>query len=301
MRNNILVRNYRRSTIAPLVIIQVLFFCGLGEAVAQEIEGITIKDLRKHMDSIASDATEGRFTGSRGYKKAAQYAANIFRKAGLKPAYTNEKGEQSYFQPVPFIRNNYGKSTSLTIRSNGKNRTFNHSASNFVILNPGIQYKNIPMASPVFIGYGIHEPENGWDDYAGFNLEGKWVILLNGIPPADASNPAFPDTLRKRYTDGENCRSLKYNALIKHKAAGVVVLPDKYAIENWETTVLRKYRFNYIHYAQTDIDRKVSPEPVIPYILLQAELAQLLLAGQSYDPMTNKGSYHSYILENTEN
>ena len=295
MRNNILARNYRKSAIMLFFIIQVLFFCGRGETAAQEIETITIKDLRQHMDSIASDATEGRFTASPGYRKAAQYVANVFREAGLNPGYTNEKGEKSYFQPVPFIRNNYGLATSLTMRKNGKNKTFDHSASNFVILNPGIQYKNIPMASPVFIGYGIHEPEYGWDDYAGVDVKGKWVIVLNGIPPADANNPAFPDSLRK-YADD----SLKYNAVIKHKVAGVIVLPNKYAIENWESTVIRNYRFNYIHYVEADINKKGSPEPVIPCILLQAELAQLLLAGQSYDPMTNKGNYHSYILDNTE-
>ena len=86
-------RNYRRSAIILFYIIQLLFFCGQGKIIAQEIETISINNLRQHMDSIASDATEGRFTGSPGYKKAAQYAADIFREAGLNPGYTNEKGE----------------------------------------------------------------------------------------------------------------------------------------------------------------------------------------------------------------
>ena len=171
------------------------------------------------MDSIASDATEGRFTGTPGYRKAAQYVSNVFREAGLNPGCTNGKGEKSYFQPVPFIRNSYGLTTSLTMLKNGNNKTFDHSASNFVILNPGIQYKNIPMASPVFIGYGVHEPEYGWDDYAGLDVKGKWVILLNGIPPADTISPVFPDHLRKQYADWDNCEALKYNSLINHKAA----------------------------------------------------------------------------------
>jgi hypothetical protein len=297
MRNNILGRNYRVSAIVSFFMIQFLFSCGQGIILSQEIEAITIKDLRQHMDSIASDVTEGRFTASPGYRKAAQYAANVFRDAGLNPGYINEKGETSYLQPVPFIRNNYGPSTSLTIRKNGENKTFDHSVSNFVILSPGVQYKDIPIASPVFIGYAIHEPEHGWDDYAGMDVEGKWVIVLNGIPPADANIPAFPDSLHK-YADDSH----KFDALIKHKVAGVIVLPNKYAIENWESTALRNYRFNYIHYAEADIDKEGSPEPVIPFpcIFLQAELAQLLLAGQSYDPMTKTGHYHSYVLDNTE-
>lgn len=296
MENKILVRNYRIIVWIPFFIIQVLFFCGQGETIAQEIETITIKDLRQHMDSIASDATEGRFTGSPGYRKTAEYAANVLREAGLNPGYTNEKAEKSYFQPVPFIRNNFGTNTSLIMRKNGKDKTFDHSAGNFVILNPGTQYKNIPIASPVFIGYGIHEPEFGWNDYAGLDVKGKWVIVLNGIPSADAINPSFPDSLRKQYADWNILDSLKYNAFIKHKVAGVIVLPDKYAIENWEKTLLHNYKFNYIHYSQANI----KPEPVLPFILLQAEPAQLLLAGQCYDHISNKGSYHSYILNNTE-
>jgi len=299
MINNILTRHDRRSVIVLIIILLVLFFSGQSEAVAQEVETITVKDLRHHMDSLASDATEGRFTGSPGYRKAAQYAANIFRKAGLKPGWTDEKGEKSYLQPVPFIRNNYGTTTSLSIRKNGKDQIFNHSAGNFVILNPGIQNENIQMASPAFIGYGINEPESGWDDFAGLDVNGKWVIVLNGIPSTDTIHPAFPDSLRKKYTDWKTRDSLKLNALVKHKVAGLIVLPDKQAIDNWESTVIQNYMYNYIHYADIDANKKDTQEPVLPIILVHPKLAQILFSGQNYDPVNNKGNYHSYILNNS--
>ena len=136
MINNKQARTYRRSTIIIFLIIQVLFFCGQRETIAQETDTITIKALRQHMNSIASDATEGRFTGTSGYRKAAQYAADVFQQAGLKSGYTNEKGEKSYLQPVPFIFYNDDPATSLTIWKNGKSKTSGHPASDFVILNP---------------------------------------------------------------------------------------------------------------------------------------------------------------------
>jgi hypothetical protein len=222
------MHNSRISANIILHFIFALFICGQGKISAQ-IETITIKNLKQHMDSIATDATEGRLTGSAGYMRAAQYAVNIFREAKLNPGYTNAKGEKSYFQPVPFISNNYDSATYITIRKTGTSETFDHSAGSFVILNPGLNYRDIPIASPVFIGYGINEPKSGWDDYAGIDVKGKWVILLNGIPAADTINPVFPINLRKQYVDRNNCDSLKYNALIKHKAAGVIFLPDKYA------------------------------------------------------------------------
>ncbi len=300
MRNDTMKHNYPKNSKTLFFVMLMVFFYGLKGATAQKVESIQIENLRKHMGFIASDDTEGRFTGSAGYKKAADYAANVFREAGLSPGWTNEKGEESYLQPVPFVRYNYGTNTSIIIRQSEKNRTFEHSASNFVVLNPGTQYKNIPLVSPVFIGYGIHEPERGWDDYAGMDVKGKWVIVLNGIPPVDLIDPIFPDNLRKKYADGKICDSLKYNAFIKHEVAGVIVLPDKYTAENWEIEAIRKYRFNYIYYAGADVNWKVTPEPILPYILVHPELARILLSGQAYDPIANKGSYHSYILDNIE-
>jgi hypothetical protein len=45
----------------------------------------TIQSLKKDMYGIASDATEGRFTGSPGYLKAAHYIIEELRAAGIKP------------------------------------------------------------------------------------------------------------------------------------------------------------------------------------------------------------------------
>jgi len=52
-----------------------------------------------HMQVLASDKLEGRLTGSAGHRKAVEYAAQQFKKAGLKPA-----GTDGYFQPVQFVR-----------------------------------------------------------------------------------------------------------------------------------------------------------------------------------------------------
>jgi hypothetical protein len=300
MRNDTMKQKYPNNSITLFFIMLVLFFYVLKKTTAQEIESIQTENLRKHMEFIASDDTEGRFTGSTGYKKAADYAVNVFREAGLSPGWTNEKGEKSYLQPLPFVRYNYRTNTSITVRKNEKNRTFEHSSSNFVVLYPGIEYKNIPMCKPVFIGYGIHEPEFGWDDYVGMDVEGKWVIIFKGIPPVDSIEPIFPDTLRKRYADWRICGSLKYDAFIKHKVAGVIFLPDKHTTENWEIEALHRYRFNYIYYAGTDLNIEAAPESILPYIIVHPHLAQVLLAGQVYDPVNNKGNYHSYILDNTE-
>ena len=41
-------------------------------------------------------------------------------------------------------------------------------------------------------------------------------------------------------------------------------------------------------------------ESALPVILVHPNLAQNLFTGQSYDPVINKGNYHSYVLDQTE-
>ncbi len=286
---------YFSNSVGNLFLILIIFFNSQEKIYSQEIESIEIKNLQEHMHSIASDATEGRLSGTYGYKKAADYAINIFREAGLKPGWINEKGEKSFLQPVPFIRKHY-KSTSLTIRKNGENNTFEHSTNDFVILNIGKGSENNQITSPAFIGYGISEPGKGWDDCADLDLKGKWVILLDGIPPVD-SNPKFPDCLRKKYTDWKTRDSLRTKMLIEHKVAGLIILPLKDEIENWEHVIRRSY-VDYFSYDDDKINRKETPEPVLPAILIGPEILKTLFPGQNFDPIANKGKYQSYILDN---
>src|SRR5579863_6303262 len=50
-----------------------------------------------HVRYLADDQLEGRFTGSPGYRKAADYVAARFKEYGLAPA-----GTAGYMQPVEF-------------------------------------------------------------------------------------------------------------------------------------------------------------------------------------------------------
>lgn len=291
-------RNYITSALVHPFLILTLLFSSQGTVFSQGNESILKENLQEYMNFIASDATQGRLTGTLGYKKAADYATNIFKEAGLNPGYTNKDGEKSYLQPVPFIRKNYS-STSLIIRKNGRDTSFHHSNGDFVVFNSGMGDKKNQFASPAFIGYGISEAEMGWDDYRGLDLKGKWVIVIDGLPLVD-SFPSFSDSLRKKYSDWKTRDSLRYKALLKHKVAGLIILPDKKEIDNWSSKALRSYRYNYIRYAGDSLNREKTPERIIPVMLIGPEIFKTLFSGQGFDPIANKGKYHSYILDHTE-
>ncbi|KJJ39111.1 M28 family metallopeptidase [Aequorivita vladivostokensis] len=58
---------------------------------------ITAQDLKKHLYIYASDEMEGRMTGTKGQKKAAEYIRDFYKKEGIPAA----PGTTDYFQEVP--------------------------------------------------------------------------------------------------------------------------------------------------------------------------------------------------------
>src|SRR5437016_2722062 len=69
-----------------------------------------------HIQVLADDKMEGRNTGSEGHRKAAQFVAGEFERAGLKPA-----GSSGYLQPVKFnVTQIAEESSSLAIVRQGK-------------------------------------------------------------------------------------------------------------------------------------------------------------------------------------
>ncbi|MES2109919.1 MAG: M20/M25/M40 family metallo-hydrolase [Bacteroidota bacterium] len=170
-------------------------------AIAFAAQAQTIKQLKQDMYGIASDATEGRFTASPGYLKAAKYVLKTLKTAGIK----------AYLQPVPFSWDDYTGS-KVTI----KGKTYLHNPQNFIVMQRG-------MTGP-----------------------GKWIVLA----PGDS---------------------------VTGKPAGVVLLPNKDQAKDWETTMIRQYRFGYMHYLPDGVNR---PEG-IPTVMASPLLAKMLVAGDS--------------------
>src|SRR5215471_13171659 len=69
-----------------------------------------------HVAALANDGMEGRNTGSEAHRRAADYVAEQFRKAGLEPA-----GIGGYVQPVQFkTRRIIEAQSSLALIKDGK-------------------------------------------------------------------------------------------------------------------------------------------------------------------------------------
>ncbi|MDQ3393625.1 MAG: M28 family metallopeptidase [Bacteroidota bacterium] len=131
-------------------------------------ESITAEDLYEHLAILASDSLEGRETGEKGQKMAAEYIKQQFIKNNLMPV-VNENDTLDYFQKFNLIKTSW---EDIYIKINKKK--FN----NFEGI---IRYgkKDVPFEQTseiVFLGYGTEEEVNAAD------VLGKAVLVVSFEP-----------------------------------------------------------------------------------------------------------------------
>jgi Zn-dependent M28 family amino/carboxypeptidase len=131
------------------------------------------KVLRAHLEFLADDALEGRAPGTRGGATAAKYIATQFERLGLEPA--GDSG--SYFQRVPIIA--LTPEPTLAVAGSQAPLAWKTDYVMWSMRNDSLVDAH---ADPVFVGYGIVAPEQGWNDYAGADVKGKIVIALVNDP-----------------------------------------------------------------------------------------------------------------------
>ncbi len=157
-----------------------------------------------HVETLASDSMNGRDTGSPEHRKAAEYIAAEFKKAGLEPGGTN-----GYFQPIRFRSRRIveAKSSLQLVRPGGvvENVELGEEATFSMRIEPSPNVE----APIVFAGYGLQVPESKHDDLAGLDLKGKIVLLLTGGPSS------IPGPLLAHY------QSIRWEYLKKAGAVGV--------------------------------------------------------------------------------
>ena len=170
---------------------------------------ITVESTQKHLRSLASVDFEGRGTGQKGGRLAAEYIANEFKKYGLTAPVNG-----SYFQPLQLIRNSF-KVKQFSIND----RPFQHGKDIFVIGNN--ENKLFESNEIVFIGYGIDAPE--YSDISGMDLHNKVVMLINENEPTDEKGNSWI-THKKEPSDWATTRNKKVKEILKHNPKMVLAI-----------------------------------------------------------------------------
>src|ERR1041384_7307133 len=167
----------------------------------------SVNRLQQIISHLASDALEGRRTGTPGANDAAHYIAGEFSRLGLRPAIqmaglARTRGEirARYLQPFPYVSKvELGKNNLLFVTAGRP-----EDAAQFAVgedwmplgFSTNAEVKNSVM---VFAGYGISSAELKYDDYAGANAKDRVAIVFAGTPHGDNPHGQFQQAGQIRF------------------------------------------------------------------------------------------------------
>lgn len=151
---------------------------------AQSTAPIQAEAIREDVRTLSSDAFLGRGPGEKGETATLAFLKAEFEAAGLSPGGPNG----SWFQDVPMIRLDKGAQV-FTLSAGGAALPASR-VRDWSLATTAEGRAAVDNAPLVFVGFGMHAPELGWDDYAGVDVKGKVVLLLPNDPDfAQASGP----------------------------------------------------------------------------------------------------------------
>ncbi len=269
-----------RSLTAMAVIVWALTVPGGAPQKAGAADTITQEELRQHVYFLASDFLGGRRPDDAGYNIAAEYAASQFRSAGVRPAFIGPFGVRTYFQMVPMMRVRTTIERPFTLTTSAGDKEI-ESLADFRLVSRGPSISKVPM---IFIGYGISEPDYGWDDVKGMDLTGKVAVMLMGTPMRNGQ-PVLPEAVDRTYRGFPGlARRVQSPALRKNvPAALLIVIADKEYLDAWDS-LPNALGLQQLQYRPGGGAGRVTTPPAAIGAVKGAQ-AEAIFAGQEYNPL----------------
>ena len=280
-----------RSKCCAVVLVVLFAACGgtpegeLGPAAAS----ISIPELRDHMYFLASDELGGRMPGEMGYDIAAQYCASQFRQAGLAPVCLDEDGNKTYLQQVRIITKTRREDSQLQIRTGGNSWPL-RCGEDFFFSSSGVEEETALSGTLVFVGYGVHEPDHGWDDYKGIDVQGKWVVYMFGDPVRDDVS-VLPEALAKSYASGTEGYFKKGKTALEAGALGVIVVYNQERFGWWDIL-----RHSLRKQCSLPGHEPLLKAPCVDVMINEGPLNRLF-QDRPFNPVTKEGEYGSFVMD----
>jgi Zn-dependent M28 family amino/carboxypeptidase len=201
--------------ILVVTILPMLMLAAPTAATSQENLSPAAKQWWSDVSFIASDANEGRQTGSAGYMRAADYVLSRMKAEGLKPA-----GDKGFLQEVTFEQQVVDQDASRAVLVDGDGAQSPLKVGDALLISSGGEPRPASVDAPlVFIGYGLGLPKQGYDDFSGLDLKGKIAVVISG-GPSDISAPIKSDA-----------RANRAGELAKLGALGIISLTTPHQVE----------------------------------------------------------------------
>ena len=164
---------------------KLLFLLILIVSITINLEADYLQLPDRHIHILAADSLEGRYPGSKGCDKAANYIREQFKNYNLELL---ADSAYQYFDIIASVTPDTIKtelaSKDLTYVLGKEYRPMSFSNDYKVQTEP----QNIS-----FVGYGfdIDEDSLKWNDYTDIDVENRWVIILRGDPEMEKASSPF--------------------------------------------------------------------------------------------------------------
>ncbi|HEU0066094.1 MAG TPA: M20/M25/M40 family metallo-hydrolase [Sphingomonas sp.] len=222
--------------------------------------------------TLASDAFQGRAPGTPGETKTVDWLVARFKAMGLQPA--GPAG--SWTQKVPLVRTKLG-----TGRVAAGGTPLVQGRDIYLSTVRPVDRVTIAYAPMVFVGYGVHAPERGWDDFKGADLKGKIAVFLVNDPDFEA---AARDDAKGKFGDRRMTYygrwTYKYEEAARRGAIGALIVHDTPGAGYGWNTVTAPQGENY------DVVRKPGELPVLVQGWIEGAGAARLFAAAGRDLAT---------------
>ena len=208
---------------------------GLAQARETTTGQVDVGRLAAVTRTLSGDDFEGRAPGTAGEKQTVDYLVAQFAAAGLEPG----SPDGSYTQVVPLLRTQVPPDAAMWVTIAGERRPLVQQRDVAALALRPVDRVVIRGAPLVFVGYGVHAPERGWDDYKGVDLRGKVAVYLVNDPdfeavPGDDAHGRFGGAAATYYARW----TYKYEEAARRGAvAALIVHETGPAAYGWKTAI----------------------------------------------------------------
>ncbi|WP_338760718.1 M28 family peptidase [Bernardetia sp. ABR2-2B] len=184
-------------------------------------------DMKKHLSVLASDEYEGRETGEKGQKMAAEYIANRFKELGLTAPVNG-----SYFQKFEL-----NKTSLAEFRIETLTGEIELSQNEIIVVNPLQGDRNDEEHDIIFAGYGLEEEGgNGYSSYKSIDVKNKIAVIMIGTPKGKESLIPNKEARKSVYLQ----MGFKSKLAKEKGAKGIIFVSKKSDFKDFD--------YNYGHY-----------------------------------------------------
>jgi Zn-dependent M28 family amino/carboxypeptidase len=181
------------------------------------------KRLARHVQTLGSDAYEGRAPATPSEQKTVDYLVREFRAAGLRPGGELIAGKRQWTQRVPLLKSDIVGTPQLQFRTPAGTVPLTQ-GEQIAVRSPmnGQQQVRLNGVPIIFAGYGVTAPERQWDDFKNADVRGKVILVLVNDPDFEGGEGNFDGKAMTYYGRW----TYKYEEAAKRGAAGVLVIHE---------------------------------------------------------------------------